>query len=200
VPVDADVQQALQDMARESWSLMSQDDEGARLYEPSEKHGSIEYLFLPLTSELAAPLVGLHNANQLPIQAQVLNEPSDIFAYFCRLNDSENRSLTALRRATQFKGILKSRNRLGRMFDDTMRVIPDAVFKLDSDFDLLIDNNRSTCFVLVALNMQAICSGLSRMRRLGILRQSRPTFLLSTLTASIASQGDTRAPQDTWHR
>lgn len=140
VPVDAGVQQALQEMAKESWQLMNKDDEGPRLYEASEKHGSIEYLFLPLTSEFAVPLVNLHRASQLPINTQALNEPSDIFAYFCRLTDNENRSLTALRRASQFKGILKSRNRLVRMIDDTMQIIPDAVFKLDSDFDLLIDS------------------------------------------------------------
>lgn len=140
VPVDADVQQALQEMAKESWQLMNKDDEGPRLYEASEKHGSIEYLFLPLASEFAAPLIDLHRASQLPLNTQALNEPSDIFAYFCRLTDNEKRSLTALRRASQFKGILKSRNRLVRMIDDTMQIIPDAVFKLDSDFDLLIDS------------------------------------------------------------
>lgn len=142
VPVDGDVQVVLRDMAKESWQLMSKDEEGPRLYEPSEKHGSIEYLLLPLASEFAASLVNLHSSNQLPIDTEALAEPGKILSYFCRLTDNVNRSLTALRRASQFKGILKSRHRLVRMLDDTMKIIPDTVFKLDSDFDLLIDSNH----------------------------------------------------------
>lgn len=142
VPVDSDVQAVLQAMAKDSWRLMSGDEEGPRLYEPSEKHGSTEYLFLPLTSDLASSLVNLHNANQLPINAKALEDPSKVISYFCRLVDSKNRSLTALRRALQFKGILKSRNRLVQMIDDTMQVVPDSVFRLDSDFDLLVDSKR----------------------------------------------------------
>jgi hypothetical protein len=141
VPVDSDVQAVLQVMTKNSWQLMSKDEEGPRLYEPSEKHGSIEYLFLPLTSDFATSLVNLHNANQLPINAKALEDPSKVVSYFCRLNDNKNRSLTALRRASQFKGILKSRNRLVQMIDDTMQVVHDNVFKLDSDFDLLVDSN-----------------------------------------------------------
>lgn len=141
VPVDGGVQEVLQDMVKDSWQLMSKDEEGPRLYEPSEKHGSIEYLFLPLTSELATSLVSLHNAHQLPINAKALEEPGKVVSYFCRLTDNKNCSLTALRRASQFKGILKSRNRLVQMIDDTMQVVPDTVFKLDSDFDLLVDSN-----------------------------------------------------------
>ena len=140
VPVDADVQAELLDMAKASWELMNKVEEGPRPYEPSEKHGYTEYLFLPTTSEFAASLVGLHNANQLPTNTEALNDPGKVFSYFCRLNDNGNRTLTALRRASQFKGILKCRNRLIRMVDDTMKLVPDTIFKLDSDFDLLIDS------------------------------------------------------------
>ncbi len=142
VPVDSDVQDALQDIAKDTWRLMIKDQEGPRSYEPSEKHGSIEYLFLPLTSEWATSLVNLHNANQLPVDSKALNKPEKITSYFCRLTDNRNRSLTGLRRASQFKGILKSRNRLIQMIDDTIQVVPDNVFKLDSDFDLLVDSNQ----------------------------------------------------------
>jgi len=57
--------------------------------------------------------------------------------YFARFSDGKGSHLLALRRATQFKGVLKSR--LIRLLDDSMHIIEDRVFKLDQDFDLLID-------------------------------------------------------------
>jgi len=44
----------------------------------------------------------------------------------------------ALRRATQFKGVLKKR--LIRFVTDSLKLIEYSVFKLDSDFDLLVDS------------------------------------------------------------
>lgn len=45
--------------------------------------------------------------------------------------------MTGLRRATQFKGVLKSR--LLQFHDDTLKLVEDRIFKLDQDFDLLVD-------------------------------------------------------------
>jgi hypothetical protein len=156
VPVDANVQAELLDMAKESWELMNKVEEEPRPYEPSEKHAYTEYLFLPTTSEFAASLVGLHNANQLPINTEALDDPGRVSSYFCRLNDNSNRTLTALRRASQFKGMLKCRNRLIRMVDDTMKLIPDTIFKLDSDFDLLIDS--AYVHILHPISFEFTCS------------------------------------------
>lgn len=139
VPVDADVQTALREMVQATWDAMEKDEDGPAKYEPSEKHGGTEYLYLPLADELAASVRELHEAATLDIHAAALADPSDVFCYFARLTDQKKRRLTALRRATQFKGVLKSKNRLVRMLDDTLRIIDDTVFKLDNDFDLLID-------------------------------------------------------------
>lgn len=139
VPVDPDVQVALGEMAQATWDAMQKDEDGPGMYQPSEKHGVAEYLYLPLDNELAKGMRDLHEATNLPIDATALSDPTDIFCYFARLADNEQRHLTALRRATQFKGVLKSRNRLVRMVDDTLKIIEDTVFKLDNDFDLLID-------------------------------------------------------------
>lgn len=139
VPVDAGVQAALHEMVQVTWDAMQKDEDGPARYEPSEKHGGTEYLYLPLDDELAASVRELHAAASLTIDAAALSDPADVFCYFARLTDKKKRRLTALRRATQFKGVLKSRNRLVRMLDDTLKIIEDTVFKLDNDFDLLID-------------------------------------------------------------
>ncbi len=142
VPVDAAVQGVLTEMVQATWDAMQKDEDGPAKYEPSEKHGGTEYLYLPLDDELAASVRELHEAASLTIDAAALSDPADVFCYFARLTDEKKRRLTALRRATQFKGVLKSRNRLVRMLDDTLKIIEDTVFKLDNDFDLLVDSAK----------------------------------------------------------
>lgn len=139
VPVGADVQAALREIVRATWDALHKQADGPAKYEPSEKHGSTEYLFLPLGDDLAASIRELHESTNLTIDASALSEPQDVFCYFARLTDRKGQHLTALRRASQFKGILKSKNRLVRMLDDTLMIIEDRVFKLDNDFDLLAD-------------------------------------------------------------
>ncbi|MCW5941032.1 MAG: DUF4868 domain-containing protein [Fimbriimonadaceae bacterium] len=138
VPVDTDVQGALREMVQATWKATQNVEDGPAKYEPSEKHGSTEYLYLPLADEMASSVRGLHEATNLAIQGSALDEPADVFCYFVRLTDKKNRRLTALRRASQFKGVLKKR--LVRFVSDALKLIPDDVFKLDSDFDLLVDS------------------------------------------------------------
>jgi len=144
VPVDAGVQAALREMVHATWNAMQKDkdEDGPAKYEPSEKHGGTEYLYLPLDDNMASSVRDLHKAASLNIEATALDDPSDVFCYFARLTDEKNRKLTALRRATQFKGVLKSKNRLVRMVDNTLKIIKDTVFKLDNDFDLLVDGTN----------------------------------------------------------
>ena len=139
VPVDAGVQSALREMAQATWSAIQRDKDGPKKYEPSEKHAATEYLYLPLDDDLAESVRQFYEATNLTNNAKALSDPSNVFCYFTRLTDKKQQRLTALRRATQFKGVLKSKNRLVRMLDDTLMVIEDAVFKLDNDFDLLVD-------------------------------------------------------------
>jgi hypothetical protein len=137
IAVDGDVQDALREMAEATWVAMQELTNNPPRYEPSEKHACIEYLYLPLADELAASMRELQEANNLPINGQGLADPERIFCYFARITDNQGRRLTALRRATQFKGVLKSR--LIRFVTDALQIVGDNVFKLDTDFDLLID-------------------------------------------------------------
>lgn len=140
IPVDAAVQAALVEMTRATWRSLLAVDGGPARYEPSDKHGSIEYLFLPLNDVLSTGMRELHHANNIAISANALADRSQVFAYFARMTDTHGHRLTALRRATQFKGIL--RNRLIRLVTNALKFVEDDVFKLDSDFDVLVDNNQ----------------------------------------------------------
>ena len=57
--------------------------------------------------------------------------------YFTRIADDGGNRTTGIRRAGTFKGILKSR--LLRFTTDALRIVEDKVFKLDTDFDLLVE-------------------------------------------------------------
>lgn len=140
VSVDAGVQAALREMVQTTSDAMHKDENGPVKYEPSEKHGATEYLYLPVSDDLASSVRELHEAANLNIDANVLDDPSNVFCYFARLTDNKKRRLTALRRAMQFKGVLK--NRLLRFVTDALKLIEDRVFKLDSDFDLLVDSKN----------------------------------------------------------
>lgn len=161
VPPDAKVQAALREMAEVTWAAMRRNESDPDEYQPSEKHAAIEYLYLSLDSQMATAVRDIHSAASLDSDSSALGEPTHVFCYFARFTDARGRRLTAIRRATQFKGILKSRNRLVRMIDDTLRIIEDSVFKLDQDFDLLVDNThihilRPSGFEFVGQLQQAI--------------------------------------------
>ncbi len=138
VPVDAGAQSALLSMAEATMDRMAADEDGPAEYEPAEKHGSTEYLVVPTGGTLDAAIRQLHEAENLPIDGAHLSDPETVFCYFARFADDRDRRLTAIRRATQFKGVLKSK--LLSFRDDTLKIVEDNVFKLDIDFDLLLDS------------------------------------------------------------
>lgn len=140
VPVGSDVQTALREMAGATVRAMLAVADEPSPYEPAEKYASQEHLYVPLEDELAATMRDLYGAESLTTDSNALSDHSAVFCYFARFSDGKGGHLLALRRATQFKGVLKSR--LIRLIDDSMRMIEDKVFKLDQDFDLLIDGTN----------------------------------------------------------
>jgi hypothetical protein len=140
IPVDNAVQMVLRDMAQATDVMMRENTTKPALYEPSEKYESSEYLYLPLADELAAEIKFLHEAINLDIDANALLDHKNIFCYFARFKDMQGRSLTAFRKATYFKGILKGR--LIHIFDDSLKFVEDNIFKLDNDFDFLVDSEN----------------------------------------------------------
>jgi hypothetical protein len=140
VVVDDAVQGALQSMLVNTQTALTRQEQPPSLYAPSEKYASIEYVYLPLDDELAGLLRGLHSAANLDLDQQALSNPTTVFCYFARFIDTSGRRVTGVRRATQFKGILKSR--LVRVLSDALKLVNEDVFRLDTDFDLLIDDER----------------------------------------------------------
>jgi Kiwa protein KwaB-like len=138
VPTGADVKVALREVAQDTLSHIEADEAGGVPYSPAEKYGSIEYVYIALDNPIVQRLRTLHEAGNLAIDARALVHPENLFCYFARFRDKAGRRLTAVRRSTQFKGMLHSR--LIRIIRDTLELVPDTIFKLDGDFDLLISD------------------------------------------------------------
>lgn len=206
VPVDHDVQRALGEMVQATLNAMQKDEDGPAHYEPSEKHGSMEYLYVPLGDDLALTVRELHEAANLAINATALDDADTVFCYFARLTDKKGQRLTALRRATQFKGVVKKR--LIRFVTDSLKLIDDHVFKLDSDFDLLVDSEnvhilrpsgfefagklQQAILDAVPENIRAVQKDLAFVEFDGIIGYSSKHARAARYLASIRGQAETK--------
>jgi Domain of unknown function (DUF4868) len=162
--VDANVQRALAEMVEETVRKFEGDWDSMPYYQASEKYGASETAKLSLTDDLARRLRDLHEAAALPTDADALSEPASVISYFTRMRDARNRRLTAIHRAGQFKAILKSR--LIRLVTNALKMVEDEVFKLDADFDVLIDDQnlyilRPSSFEFVAHVQDAVLSAVA---------------------------------------
>lgn len=151
IPTDEDIKAALQDMASQTAEALSKHDEVA--FAPAEKYDSVENVVTATNGEYAGILANLHRAQMLPMLATALSDPEHIFCYFAKLTSTDGRRLTCVRRATQFKGILKSR--LIQVVTDALKIVEERTFKLDNDYDLLIDDDnihilRASGFVVLS--------------------------------------------------
>ncbi len=91
-------------------------------------------------SDYAKNFFQLHSAKNMQTNAASLNDAAHIYCYFAKITDMSGKHITAIRRATKFKGIIK--NRLIKLVTDSLKLVEDKVFKLDQDFDLIIDDDK----------------------------------------------------------
>lgn len=136
VPCVAEVQQALKEMLEETRGNLFNGDEDLHVFSPAEKYAAHERLRIDLTSDLVGKHREVFEANNLPTDSNALSKDEEIVSYFAIFRDRQKRKLMAFRRAAQFKGVL--RKRLIHFSDDALRIVPDNVFKLDTDFDFLV--------------------------------------------------------------
>ena len=114
---------------------------GPKTYSPSEKYAGKEYILLNLENTLVSPLRDLHRANNLPYDNQLFDDTDSIFCYFTRMLDDGGRRITAIRRASGFKGVLKS-TLLAQLTGGGLELYQGKIFKLDNDFDIIVDSEH----------------------------------------------------------
>jgi hypothetical protein len=143
VPIDQSVQDALKQVLNATLTAIEPED-GWPPYELSEKYASKESLRADLAADAMASIRALHEEEGWPMRVGALDDPKKIAYYFAVFRDNRGRRLTAVRQATQFKGAFKGR--FVSVIDDTLRLIPDRMFKLDDQFDFLITRQHVYIF------------------------------------------------------
>lgn len=162
ISVDMDVKLALANMVRNTWQNMRVLGSAPTRYQPAEKHASQEFLFLPLTHRLAAFPKTLFDVANFPLNQLNLTTPNDMFCYFAIFHDTNNKKLIAIKRPAQFKGVVKSK--LVHLVSNSLKLVSDTVFKLDSDFDVLVD--AANVYILRPSGYELLCDLQSEILRL----------------------------------
>jgi hypothetical protein len=136
VPIDQTVQDALKQVLNTTLVDIEPGEDDWSVYELSEKYGSKESLRADITVAEMAAVRSLYEEEGWEINARILTNPKKITYYFGVFRDNHGRILLGVRQATQFKGAFKGH--FLSVIDDTLRMVPDHVFKLDNEFDFLI--------------------------------------------------------------
>ncbi len=142
VPVDNEVRQMLQEMTASTWDQMNEVSNQPTAYEPSQAYSGKQHLSIDATDPSVELFRNLQQAVSCEPGGNVLRDPRTIFCYFARLRDGDGQRLVAMRRSSSFKGVLKQKNRIVSLNDDRLRAVGDDLFRLDYDFDVLVDDEE----------------------------------------------------------
>ena len=178
VPSDQGVQDALRAMLHATVRQLENTHETGSApawhqFEVSEKYASKEPLIATLVSEDMVTISALYEEEGWSVNPSSLNNPADISYYFAVFRDDTKRKLLGVRRAAQFKGVVKSR--LIRFADDSLTMIGDHVFKLDNEFDFLV--TQTHVYILHPLGFERVAeieelvSGKAREKALALGQQ-----------------------------
>lgn len=138
VPADGTVQTALREMLATTIGALIKDGKTIQEFSPAEKYSTTERLWLTTNSDLAQKHSAVFATENLVTDTHGLDEPGTVISYFAIFRDANRNKLMAFRKAAQFKGVVKKKNRMVALYDNTLKIVPDQIFKLDDDFDFLI--------------------------------------------------------------
>lgn len=113
-------------------------------FSPAEKYSGEDPCKLPLNTPYMADLAAVVGLQNLPSNTNALKSIDELIYYYAIFTDGQNRGISAFRRAGTFKGVTKSK--LAFVRNGLLTMVQDDIFRLDSDFDYLVDEN--TIYVL----------------------------------------------------
>jgi hypothetical protein len=160
VPTDAGLKGALKEMIASTVATLNAVEGDWQAYDISEDYGQRRRIYCNRNNEYMAVFSTLFDAGALDDLTNLPDHVYDIEYYFAEITDNQDRRMVGVRKATQFKGTVKARNRLVRMTNDTLSIIEDTVFKLDNEFDVLITD--ANIYILSDAKMQQLADITSR--------------------------------------
>jgi hypothetical protein len=208
VPVAPDVCAELHVMLHKTISSLGLPQSAVNLaqFDPSEKYGAAEALKLPLATPYVQDLQAIINLRNLPSDINALNDVADLQYYYAIFQDQAGRLLYAFRRASQFKGVTKSV--LAIVTGGALSLIQQRVFRLDIDFDYIVDCASSFIYILkpsgfefttnvhgqillaAAANGQAIGAAIGFIDMTGLINYATSHPKSARLMAAIKSRND----------
>ncbi|SMH45423.1 Kiwa anti-phage protein KwaB-like domain-containing protein [Mesorhizobium australicum] len=159
VPTDGGLKDALKEMIATTVALLNAAQGDWQAYDISEDYGQRRRIYCDRDNEYMAVFSTLFDAGALEDLTNLPDHVNDIDYYFAEITDVQSRRMVGVRKATQFKGTVKAKNRLVRMTNDTLSIIEDTVFKLDNEFDLLITDAH--VYILNDSKMQQLADIIS---------------------------------------
>lgn len=143
VPIDDELQDALKEMAKETFRQMEQVGTTPSAYDPADEPPTQDYQQLSLDDDLAASLREVFVTANFDYDQAFGDDLADVFCYFARFKDVNDRHLLCLRRAAQFKAMHTKKGRVAFWFSfgvsDTLQLFTGNLFQLNNDFDVAID-------------------------------------------------------------
>jgi hypothetical protein len=140
IPCGQDVQDALKEMLNETMAALTKEGTEIGEFSPAEKYGSNERLRVRLDSDLVQKHREVFTTGDFDTDTHGLDEPGILISYFAVFRDRHGKKAMGFRRAAQFKGVVKKH--LVTFINDALQLVPDKLFKLDTDFDFIILENE----------------------------------------------------------
>ena len=125
-----------------TWNKLNGISKSPAPYDPANSLGGSHHLVVDIDDPTAEMFKDLVNEDQFPPGGNILQDPRRVFCYFARFSDPYGNRLLGMRRSSMFKGLVKQRNRVARLVDDTLHLEADTMFRLDNDFDLLVASDE----------------------------------------------------------
>lgn len=161
VPVDTIIQGVLMDILRNTQEVFVGLEDSVPCYEPAEKFSSSEPLRLPLSDSLCDGLREVFTTGGFADSPTAIDDFENLSSYGAVFTDENGERVISLKKATYFKQLLKKRNFLIRAGgDDSLKSVEDKIFKLDKDFDIIID--ADTAYILHPSNFEYLAGAKER--------------------------------------
>ena len=140
IPTEAQVKEALWGMMIATITAFKGRQKSRSPFDVADKHAATEYLYIAISDDLASRLRELHEAENIDSDVHALDDAVRISSYFVRFTDTSGRRFTAVRRASQFKGIDSKKKVF--VLGDELRMVKEPIFQLNDDFDVVIDKQE----------------------------------------------------------
>lgn len=145
VPIVDEAKDSLISILVETQSKLIERSPEPHRYEPSQKYGTTDHLWVSHNDSIAQRIDDLYKSTEnIPLDPRAIDQPDALRFYFVIFRIQDGRKVVGIKRAAQFKAIVTARNRLLQISPKALRPVHDNIFKLDHEFDFIADSQRVT--------------------------------------------------------